>query len=124
MSVALSPISYVVTKEPDGLVKVPAWETVTVFPAATVTFPTVAEAKVTVELSEKMTLLLPTHADPPVDEVGFDQLVPVQVAELLSVRQYCCAFKFAITPSTTANKPAHFPSRKTEAASFKNRGVL
>lgn len=87
----------------------------------TVTLPTVVEANVTVELAENTTLLPETHADPPVDEAGFDQLAPVQVAELLSVRQYCCAFKFAITPSTTANNPIHFPSLKTGEAIFQTR---
>ncbi len=71
--------------------KVPAWETVTVFPASTVTFPTVVVAKVTVEFCVKRTF------DPEVQAVvngpapDVPQFAPVQVADVPSARQNCCA---------------------------------
>lgn len=65
------------------LVKIPAAVTVTVLPSATVTLPTVAVAKVSVEFAVKTASLPDVQPVPPVGEAGSLQEVEVQVWPLV-----------------------------------------
>jgi hypothetical protein len=66
---------------------VPAAVTVTVTPSATLILPMPVVAKVTVEFAEKSASLREVQAVPPVGLGAADQLVPVHVPAVPSVRQ-------------------------------------
>ena len=65
-------------------VRVPPEVIVTVVLLATVTFPTVAVAKLSVELALKLALSAAVQAVPPVGEAGLLQLVPVHDPPLVA----------------------------------------